>query len=151
MTRVPWLPDRLDRWLTIEQPVTYWSFWAALGRLVPLLAVPFVVVVLAAGEGFALRSFAPLPFVFVAATLGYAVRAFDGVGALISLLLAVVYGFLLWLTGVGVAVLRQPTPLLSVLAVLAFVAVVAGFASPALHGQDGDDEFEAARRRRRRE
>jgi hypothetical protein len=151
VTRVPWLPDRLDRWLTIEQPVTYWSFWAALGRLAPLLAVPFVVVLLAGGEGFALRAFAPLPFVFVAATLGYAVRAFDGVGALISLLLAVVYGFLLWLTGVGVAVLRQPTPLLSVLAVLAFVAVVAGFASPALHGQDGADEFEAARRRRRRE
>lgn len=151
MSEVPWLPDRLDHWLTIEQPVTYWSFWAALLRLVPLLAVPFVLVYLGAGEGFALRSFAPLPFVFVAATVGYAVRAFDGVGALISLLLAVVYGFLLWLTGVGVAVLRQPTPLLSVLAVLAFVAIVAGFASPVLHGQGGDDEFEAARRRRRRE
>lgn len=149
MTKVSWLPDSLDRWLTVEQPVTYWSFWAALGRLVPLLVVPFVLVYVGAGEGFALRSFAPLPFVFVAATLGYAVRAFDGVGALISLLLAVVYGFLLWLTGVGVAVLRQPTLLLSMLAVLAFVAVVAGFASPALHGRDGTDEFEAARRRRR--
>ncbi len=147
MSEVPWLPDRLDRWLTIEQPVTYWSFWAALLRLVPLLAVPFVLVYLGAGEGFALRSFAPLPFVFVAATLGYAVRAFDGVEALISLLLAVVYGFLLWLTGVGVAVLRQPTPLLSVLAVLAFVAVVTGFASPALHGRGSDEEFEAARQR----
>lgn len=151
MAQVPWLPDRLDRWLTVERPVTYWSFWAALGRLVPLLAVPFVLVYVGAGEGLALRSFAPLPFVFLAATLGYAVRAFDGVGTLISLLLAVIYGFFLWLTGVGVTVLRQPTPLLSMLAVLAFVAVVVGFASPALHGRDGADEFEAARRRRRRE
>ena len=142
-----WLPDWLDRWLTIEQPVTYWSFWLALGRLVPLLAVPFVVAFLIAGEGFALRSFAPLPFVFVAATLGYAVRAFDGVGALVSGLLAAVYSFLLWLSDIGVMVLRQPTAMLSVLAVLAFVAVVAGFASPTLHGQRGDDEFAAARRR----
>ncbi|NHX36117.1 MULTISPECIES: hypothetical protein [Halolamina] len=146
MTSVSWLPERLNRWLTVGRPVTYWSFWAALLRLVPLLAVLFVAVAFAVGEGFALRAFAPLPFVFVAATLGYAVRAFDGLGVLISLLLAGIYAFLLWLSGVGATLLGQPTPLLSVLAVLAFVAVLAGFGAPTLHGQRGADELEQARR-----
>jgi hypothetical protein len=147
MTSVPWLPERLNRWLTVAQPVTYWSFWAALLRLVPLLVVPFVVVFVAVGGGFALRSFAPVPFVFVAATLGYAVRAFDELGVLLSLIVAAVYGFLLWASGVGMAVLRQPTPLLSVLAVLAFVALVAGFSAPTLHGQRGEGGLERARRK----
>ncbi len=137
----------MDRWLTVERPVTYWSFWAALLRLVPFLALLFVLVLLATSPTFALRSFAPLPFVFVAATFGYAVRAFDGVGALISALSAVVYGFLLALHGVGATLLRQPTPLLSVLAVLTFVALLAGFGSPTLHGQRGDAELESARQR----
>ncbi|QKY19468.1 hypothetical protein B4589_003400 [Halolamina sp. CBA1230] len=148
MSRAPWLPGWFDRWLTVEQPVTYWSFWAALLRLVPLLAVLFVAVSAVTSSEFALRSFAPLPFVFVTATLGYAVRAFDGVGALVSVLSAVVYGFLLWLDGVGTTLLRQPTTMLSVLAVLAFVALLAGFGSPTLHGQHSDDELSAARRRR---
>lgn len=140
-------PDWVDRWLTVERPVTYWSFWAALLRLVPLLAVIFVLVLLTTSLSFTLRSFAPVPFVFVAATLGYAVRAFDGVGALISVLSAVVYGFLLALDGIGATLLRQPTPLLSVLAVLTFVALLAGFGSSTLHGQGGDAELEAARKR----
>jgi len=127
--------------------VTYWSFWAALLRLVPLLALLFVLVLLATSLPFTLRSFAPLPFVFVAATFGYAVRAFDGAGALISILSAVVYGFLLALDGIGATLLRQPTPLLTVLAVLTFVALLAGFGSPTLHGQGGDAELESARQR----
>jgi len=146
MTSVSWLPERLNRWLTVEQPVTYWSFWAALLRLVPLLVVPFVVTFVAVGEGFALRSFAPVPFVFVAATVGYAVRAFDELGVLLSLIVATVYSFLLWVSGVGTALLRQPTPLLSVLAVLAFVALLAGFGSSTLHGHRGGGELEQARR-----
>ncbi|MFC6735194.1 hypothetical protein ACFQEQ_02945 [Halolamina salina] len=141
-------PDWADRWLTVERPVTYWSFWAALLRLVPFLGILFVLVLLATSLSFALRSFAPLPFVFVAATFGYAVRAFDGVGALISALSAAVYGFLLALDGIGATLLRQPTPLLSVLPVLTFLALLAGFGSPTLHGQRGDDELAAARRRR---
>ncbi len=146
MPSASWLPERLNRWLTVERPVTYWSFWAALLRLVPLLAALFVAVFFAVGEGFALRSFAPLPYVFVAATLGYAVRAFDGLGVLLSLLLATVYGFLLWLSGVGTALLRQPTPLLSALAALAFAAVVAGFSAPTLHADRGAENLERARR-----
>ena len=147
MTRRPGL---FARWLTVGDPVTYWSFWWALLRLVPILVGLFALVTAATGMRFTVDSFAPLPFVFVAATLGYAVRAFDGVGALISVLSAVVYGFLLWLDGVGTTLLRQPTPLLSALAVLTFVALIAGFGSPTLHGQRGDDEFVAARRRRNR-
>ena len=146
MSTGTWLSDRLDHWLTIEQPVTYWSFWRALLRLVPLLAVPFVVVLLVAGDRIALLSFAPVPFVLVAATLGYAVRSFDGVGALISGVVGVVYGFLLWLEGTGELLVFQATPMLAVLTVLTFLAVIAGFASPTLHGRGGDDEFERARR-----
>ncbi|GAB7093265.1 hypothetical protein JCM30237_04170 [Halolamina litorea] len=141
------LPGWLDRWLTLKQPVTYWSFWAALLRLLPLFVLPFLVTVAVVTPAFAVRAFAPLPFVLVAATLGYAVRAFDGVGALVSVLIAALYSFLLGVTGVGESVVSQPTPLLSVLAVLAFVALLAGFGSPTLHGQRGDDEFAAARRR----
>jgi len=68
---------------------------------------------------------------------------------LISLLLTAVYGFLLWLDGIGGVLLTQPTPMLSALAVLTFVALVAGFASPTLHGQGGAEEFEEARKERR--
>lgn len=146
MARVPWLPGWLDRWLTVERPVTYWTFWAALLRLVPLLAVPLALAGLAGGQ-FALRAFAPVPFVFVAATLGYAVRAFDGTGMLVSGMVAGVYGFLLWLTGVGELLLTQPTPLLSVLSVLTFIALLSGFGSSTLHDTPTQGEFTAARRR----
>ena len=146
MARVPWLPSWLDRWLTVERPVTYWTFWAALLRLVPLLSIPFALSFLAGGE-FVLRAFAPLPFVFVAATLGYAVRAFDGVGVLVSGLLASAYAFLLWLSGVAELLLTQPSALLSVLSVLTFVGVLAGFGSSTLHGEPSDEEFTTARRR----
>ena len=146
MTSVSWLPERLNRWLTVGRPVTYWSFWRALLRLIPFLALLFVAVALGVDEWFALRSFAPLPFVFVAATLGYAVRAFDEFGVLISLLVAIVYSFLLWVSGVGATLLGQPTPLLQALAVLTFAAILAGFSAPTLHGQGGADELERARR-----
>lgn len=145
MAHVPWLPARLDRWLTVERPVTYWTFWAALLRLAALLAVPFALSVFG-GEQFLLRAFGPLPFVFVAATLGYAVRAFDSLGVLVSAMLAAIYAFLLWLTGVGELLLTQPTPLLSVLSVLTFVALLAGFGSSALHSEPTEEEFVTARR-----
>jgi len=138
------LPDRIDGWLTVEQPVTYWSFWAALLWLGAFLLVPFVLIAAAAGVRFTIVSFAPLPFVLVAASLGYAVRGLNQVGALISLLLAVVYAFLLWLSGTGLLLLRQPTPLLSVLAVLTFVAMIAGFAAPTIHGRRQSGEFTRA-------
>jgi hypothetical protein len=145
MAPVPWLPERLDRWLTVERPVSYWTFWAALLRLAALLALLFALSLLA-GEQFVLRAFAPLPFVFVAATLGYAVRAFDGVGVLVSGMIASSYAFLLRLTGVGELLLTQPTPLLSVLSILTFIALLAGFGSSALHGEPTEEEFATARR-----
>lgn len=145
MPTVSGVPEWVDEWLTIEQPVTYWSFWMALLRLVPVLLVPFVVVYVGIGEEFAVRTFAPLPFVFIAPTLGYAVRAFDGTGALFSLLFAIVYSFFLWVQGTARLLLTQPTPMLSVLAVLTFIALVAGFASPAIHGKNTEESFEDAR------
>lgn len=141
MTR---LPGRFDRWFTVGQPVTYWSFWWALLRLVPVLVGLFALVTVATGMQFTVDSFAPLPFVFVAATFGYAVRDLDAEGALISLLIAGVYGFVLWLTGAGSVLLRRPTPMLSVIAALAFVAMFTGFASPMLHGRRENTEFARA-------
>lgn len=151
MPSFSWLLEWFDRWLTIEQPVTYWSFWVALLRLLPVLLVPFVVVYVGAGEQFALRTFAPLPLVFIASTLGYAVRAFDGFGTFLSVLFAGVYGYLLWVQGIGRLLLTQLTPILPVLAVLAFIALVAGFASPALHGRNASQAFKEARKDRREE
>lgn len=141
--------DRVDHWLSVERPVTYWSFWRALLRLGAILAPPFGLIAAAAGLRFTVISFAPLPFVLVAATFGYAVRDLNPLGGLISLLLAVLYGFLLWLSGTGLLLLRRPTPLLSVLAVLTFVAMVAGFGAPTIHGRRENREFVRAYREHR--
>lgn len=146
MTR---LSDRIDRWLTIEQPVTYWSFWEALLRLVPFFLAMFALVAVATDVRFAFYSFAPLPFVFVAATVGYAVRDLNVTELVVSHLVAAVYGFLLWLSGTAGALLQRPTPVLSVIAVLAFVAMIAGFSSSTLHGRQEDDEFTRAYREHR--
>ncbi|MFB6221613.1 MAG: hypothetical protein ABEH90_09250 [Halolamina sp.] len=145
------LLERLDQWLTIERPVTYWSFWAALLRLVPILLVLLGLVAVVAGRRFTLISFAPVPFVFIAATVGYTVREFDAKGALMSVVIALIYSFLLWLTGTGWLILRRPTPMLSAVAVLTFVALLAGFGSPTLHGQGDGRDFEQARRQYRQE
>lgn len=125
----------------MAQPVTYWPFWLASLRLVPILLGVFVLVTVATGMQFTGDSFAPFPFVFVAATFGYAVRDLDTEGAVISLLITVVYAFVLWLSGAGSVLLRRPTPMLSVIAALAFVAMFAGFASPKLHGRRRNTEF----------
>ncbi|AEN06062.1 hypothetical protein Halar_2404 [halophilic archaeon DL31] len=36
------LGDRITSWLTLRQPVTYWSFWRDLVRLAPVLIGLFV-------------------------------------------------------------------------------------------------------------
>ncbi|MFW5939534.1 MAG: hypothetical protein ACOCQU_03705 [Halolamina sp.] len=126
--------------------MSYRSFWIALLRLVPGFVVAFIAVAVFVSEPFAVRSFASLPFVFAAATLGFAVRAFDRTGMLVSVLIAGVYSFLLEVGPVADHLLRQPTPMLSVLAVLTFGALLVGFSARTLHGQRGGSEFERARR-----
>lgn len=143
------LPDVLDRWFSIRRPVSYWSFWGDLLRLTPVLGAAFAVVSAVAGLEFAVFSFAPLPFVFVAATGGYAVRDLDLVGWLWSGLGALTYAFVLGVTDVGWLLLQRPRPVLTAIAVLTFVALVAGFAAPSLHGRRSNREFEAAYRRHR--
>ncbi|MEF8800625.1 MAG: hypothetical protein V5A38_08455 [Halolamina sp.] len=135
------LPGRLARWFSIEQPVSYWTFWWALLRVVPLLLGVFALVTIASGMQFRLDSLAPLPFVFICATFGFAVRDLDEEGGLISLLLATFYSVILWLTGTGSVLLREPTPMLSVFAALAVVAMFTGFASPTLHGRQENEQF----------
>lgn len=139
--------SRLDRWLTVGQPVSYWAFWFALLRLVPVLFGLFALVTVATGMQFSVDSFAPLPYVFVAATFGYAVRDLDTEGVLVSLLLAGVYSFVLWLADAGSVLLRRPTPMLLVIATLVFLAMFTGFASPMLHGRRA--EFARAYQRHR--
>jgi hypothetical protein len=141
MTR---LPGSLDRWFTVEQPVTYWSFWWALLRVVPLLIGVFALLTVVTGMQFTFESLAPLPFVFVAASFGFAVRTLDAEGGLISVQIAAVYGFILSLGGTGSHLLQRPTPMLSVMAALAFVAMVTGFASPMLHGRRESRRFARA-------
>jgi hypothetical protein len=147
MAPTSWLPDRLDRWFSIRQPVSYWSFWWDLLRLAPVFLVVFGLMALTLGTEFSVLSFAPLPFVFVAATGGYAIRNLDLLGGFWSLLLAGSYGFVLAVTDVGWLLLQRPTPILKVVALLTFVALVSGFAAPSLHGRWENQEFEAAYQR----
>jgi small-conductance mechanosensitive channel len=147
MSSVGWLTDRVNRWFSIRQPVTYWSFWGDLLRLAPVLVTLFALFAVALGTQFSVLTFAPLPYVFVAATSGFAVRDLDLLGGLWSGLLGVVYGFVLWVTNVGPLLLQRPTPVLSAVAVLTFVALVVGFSAPSLHGRRANREFEAAYRR----
>ena len=143
------LPERLDSWFSIRQPVSYWSFWRDLMRIAPVLVAPFALLVATAGAQFSVLSFAPLPFVFVAATGGYAIRDLDLLGGFWSLLLAAAYGFVLAVTDFGWLLLQRPTPVLKAVALLTFVALVTGFAAPSLHGRRENATFEAAYRRHR--
>lgn len=144
------LKTRLRRWFTIQQPVTYWSFWRDLLRLTPVLAALFVLSVAVFGMEFSVLSFAPLPFVFVTATTGYAIRDLHPSGGLWSVLVGLTYSAVLWITGTGQTLLQRPTPILTAVAVLTFVALVAGFAAPSLHGRADNREFRAAYRRHQR-
>ena len=144
------LTARLRRWFTIQRPVSYWSFWTDLLRLMPLLATLFVLSVALFGMEFSVLSFAPLPFVFVTATTGYAIRDLHLSGSLWSALVALTYSAILWLTGTAQTLLQRPTPILTAVAILTFVALVAGFAAPSLHGQPDNQEFRAAYRRHQR-
>jgi uncharacterized membrane protein len=143
--------QRADHWFTLKEPVTYWSFWGDLLRLAPVFVGLFAVVAYTVGTEFTFQSFAPIPFVFVAATGGYAVREFSAVGALISLTVAVLYSGVLSLTGTAGLLLYRPNPVLSIVAVLTFIALLAGFASPALHGRQENTEFKQARREYRQD
>jgi len=149
MAPTSWLPGRLDDWFSIRRPVSYWSFWWDLLRLAPVFVGLFALLVHLVGTEFTVLAFAPLPFVFVAATGGYAIRDLNLLGGFWSLLLAGSYAFVLAVTEVGWLLLQRPTPILKVVALLTFVALVSGFAAPSLHGRRENREFEAAYRRHR--
>lgn len=136
--------------LKLDEPVTYWRLWATLLRGSPAIIVCAGVVALVVGEHQTVVATAPVPFVFTAATLGFAVRDMDLLGVVVSAGLTVAYAGLLWTTGIGELVLSRPAPLLSVLGVLVFVAAVAGFGSPTLHGRDRS-LAEAQRERQQRQ
>lgn len=150
MTSTDRLPERVDRWFSIRHPVSYWSFWRDLLRLAPVLVGLFALVVATVGTRFSVVTFAPLPYVFVAATAGYAIRDLNFLGGFWSLLLAAAYSFVLGVTEVGWVLLMRPTPVLKAVAILTFVALVAGFTAPSLHGRLENEGLEAAYRQHRR-
>lgn len=139
------LRGRFDRAATVEQPVTYWSLWGTLLRTSPVLLVAVAVAAAVGGGRLSLLAFAPVPFVFCAATLGFAVRAMDLGGTFTSIALGAIYAGVLLATGVAAPLLDRPTPLLAVLGLLTSIAALAGFISPTLHGRT-DDVVEHARR-----
>lgn len=142
------LVERLDAWLTLQQPVTYWSFWSRLLKVSPVLLVAVLVSVAIAGNSLTLVPFAPVPYVFVAATLGFAVRRLEGGHALLSVGVAGVYTAMLVSLGTLSTLLASPSPILGAIAVLTFVATIAGFASPSLHHGFERTELAAERRER---
>ena len=143
------LLKRVDAWLTLQQPVTYWSFWARLLKVSPVVLVAVLAAVVVAGSALTVVPFAPVPYVFVTATLGFAVRRLEGDHALVSVTVGVVYTAMLVALGTMSTVLNSPSPILVVVALLTFFAAIAGFASPTLHR--GFEQTELAVERRNRE
>lgn len=138
--------ERLDAWLTLQQPVTYWSFWSRLLKVSPVLLVALLLSVAIAGSDITVGPFAPVPYVFVAATFGFAVRRLEGRHVLVSVGIGGFYTAILVSLGVMTAMLDSPSPILGAVAVLTFVATIAGFASPSLHS--GAEQTEPAAERR---
>lgn len=140
------LRDRVDGWFSLESPVTYWSFWAGLLRTVPVVLLAGLVVYAVHGERMAVVAVSPTPFVFAAATLGFAVRDLDGVGVVVSVVFGVVYGALLSIVGLADVLLTTLSPLLWVFAGLTFVGGIAGFLAPRLHRGDAGPTLREAQR-----
>lgn len=129
-----------------ERAVSYWSLWQRLLLATPVVLALVGIAAVVAGGGLSLAALAPVPFVFLAATLGFAVRDMDLAGTLTSLSLGGVYAAVLVVTDVATLVLARPTALLALLGFLTSAAAVAGFLSPSLHGS-AEDVIERARRR----
>lgn len=142
------LVERLDVWLTLQQPVTYWSFWSRLLKVSPIVLLAVLASVAIAGSALTVVPFAPVPYVFVAATLGFAVRRLEGDHALVSLGVAGVYTAMLVSLGTFRMMLASPSPILAAIGILTFVATIAGFASPSLHRGFEQTELAAERRER---
>lgn len=141
---------RFDGWLTLSDPVTYWSVWAGLLKTTPLIALIGVALVVGTGTVPALTYLSPVPFVYTVGTLGFAVRDLDSTGIVVSLGLTVAYGWLLAVTGYGWRLLTDLAPLVWLLALLVIVAGVGGFTSPALHPTQVDGELGELRREHER-
>lgn len=141
------LIERIDAWLTLQQPVTYWSFWSRLLKVSPILLVAVLASVAIAGSALTITPFAPVPYVFIAATFGFAVRRLKGAQALVSAGVGGLYTAALASLDVLWPMLDSPSPILAAVAVLTFVSTIAGFASPSLHR--GFEQTELATERRR--
>jgi len=143
---MPW-GEALDRWLSLSRPIDYGELWIGLLKTTPLFVLLVGAFVPVFGRELTALWFAPVPLVYVAATLGFAVRDLDGSGAVTSLAVGGAYAGLLWITGIGWTVLNTLSPILWLLGGLTVLGGVAGFISPALHGGGGSD-LAAVRRER---
>ncbi|MFB6234822.1 MAG: hypothetical protein ABEH81_00225 [Halopenitus sp.] len=143
------LVERVDAWLTLQQPVTYWSFWSRLLKVSPVVLLAVLASVAIAGSALTVVPFAPVPYVFVAATFGFAVRRLQGGYALVSVGVAGMYTAILVSLGTFWKMLASPSLILAAIGILTFVAIIAGFASPSLHS--GFEQTELATERRERD
>lgn len=137
---MPTLVERVDDWFSLEPPVTYRSLWMGLLRASPVLLVGLAAAAAIDQRALALVTFAPVPYVFFVATLGFAVRELYDRGIAISVGLAVLYTAGLAALGVLQRLLSEPTVLLGVITLLTSVAGIAGFMARSLHsGWDEED------------
>lgn len=127
------VPDRLDDWLILSDPVTYWSLWSGLLGTVPIIVVIGGGLAVAFGTEPALVYLAPVPFVYTVGTLGFAVRDLDSLGIVVSISLTVAYGAGLGTTELAWRLLTDLAAIVWLLAPLVLVAGVAGFMWPSLH------------------
>lgn len=142
------LVERVDTWLTLQQPVTYWSFWSRLLKVSPIVLLAVLGSAAIAGSALTVVPFAPVPYVFVAATFGFAVRRLEGGHALVSVGVGAVYTAMLVSLGTLWTMLTSHSPILAAVSILTFVAAIAGFASPSLHSGFEQTKLAAERRKR---
>lgn len=128
---------RLRDWLSLERPVTYWSLWAALLETIPVAAAIVVAAALLLRDPLAIASLSPVPYVFFAATLGFAIRRLNRRYVLLSLLLVIGYTSLLGLLGLFSLLFAGNVATFAVVISLTFLSLLIGFAWPSLH-RDGD-------------
>lgn len=143
------LGARVDDWFSLDRPVTYWTFWIGILRTVPVLLLVLAGVAGVVGMRLATVAISPVPFVFVAATFGFAARNLDGTGMTVSGLAGVIYGLGLGVLDIGRLLLTTLSPLLWVFALLTVAGGIAGFLAQRLHaGTDSRSLHEAQRQRR---
>ncbi|MEF8780684.1 MAG: hypothetical protein V5A46_08405 [Haloferacaceae archaeon] len=128
---------RLRDWLSLQRPVTYWSLWKALLETVPVVVALVVAAALLLRDPLALASISPAPYVFFAATLGFAIRRLNRRYVLLSLLLVVGYTSALGLLGLFSLLFAGNVVTFAVVVSLTFLSLVIGFAWPSLHRDDG--------------